>query len=148
MSHVAEISLEIRDLDALAAAAKELDLELIRDQKTYKWYGRSMGDYPLPVGFKKEDLGTCDHAIRIPGNDRAYEIGVCKRRDGKAGYVLQWDFFSGGYGMAEKVGGDKAQALVQGYATQVAIKTARAQGFRVIGQTRDAKGTVHVQVQR
>ena len=148
MSHVATIELEIKDLDALELATLDLGLELVRGQKHYKWYGRSVGDYPLPVGFTAADLGKCDHVLRIPGDARAYEIGVCRRRDGKDGFVLQWDFYAGGYGMAAKVGGDKAQALVQGYATQVAIKTARAQGFRVIGRSVKADGTVLVSIQR
>lgn len=148
MSHVATIAIEIKDLDALEAAANELGLELVRDKTSYKWYGRSVGDYPLPVGYTKNDLGKCDHVLRIPGNAAAYEIGVCRRRDGKAGYTLQWDFYAGGYGMTAKVGGDKAPKLVQGYATHVAIKAARAGGFRVIGRSVKADGTVLVQVQR
>ena len=148
MSHVATIEIEIKDLDALEAAAKELGLELVRGKTSHRWYGRSVGDYPLPAGFTADDLGKCEHAIRIPGDDRAYEIGVCRRRDGKAGYTLLWDFYAGGYGMAAKVGGDKAPKLVQGYATHVAIKAARAGGFRVVGRSVKADGTVLVQVQR
>ena len=81
MSHIAEVNLLVQDLNALHRACQRLGLELVRGQQTYCWYGRSVGDYALPVGFAKEDLGTCEHAIRIPGNDRAYEIGIVTRRD-------------------------------------------------------------------
>jgi hypothetical protein len=74
--------------------------------------------------------GRCEHAIRVAGNDRAYEIGVVKRRDGKPGYVLMWDFWAGGYGLQDKVGKDCGR-LAQEYAAQVAIKRAKLQGFNV-----------------
>ena len=76
MSHIAEVNLLVQDLDALQRARHRLGLELVRHQQTYRWYGTSVGDHPLPTGFAKDDLGTCEHAIRIPGNDHAYEIGI------------------------------------------------------------------------
>ena len=91
MSHVARIELEINDLDSLKAACKSLGLEFVPDQKTFEWYGRQVGNYPLPDGFTLEDMGRCDHAIRVPGAQ--YEIGVVKRR-GK--YTLLWDFWEDG----------------------------------------------------
>ena len=74
MSHIAEVNLLVQDLNALHRACQRL--ELVRGQQTCRWYGRSVGDDPVPVGFAKEELGTSEHAIRIPGNDRAYEIGI------------------------------------------------------------------------
>ncbi len=130
MSHVCKIELEIRDLRALAEAARALGLELVEDQQTYRWWGHSEGDYPLPAGMTAVDLGKCDHAIRIPGDDRAYEIGVVKRRDGKPGYSLLWDFYNGGFGMEFKVGKDGAR-LKQEYAAAVSIRQMRDQGFMV-----------------
>jgi len=145
MSHVAQIELEIRSLEALEAACKRLGLEFRRDQKTYRWWGESAGDYPLPAGYTKSELGTCQHAMGIPNDTQthkcfnsklsqnvpgAYEIGICPRKDGKPGYVLLWDFFSGGYGLEEKVGKD-CSLLKQAYATEVAKRKAMQQGFRV-----------------
>lgn len=142
MSHVATIDIEIRDLDALDAACKRLGLELVCGQTTYKWFGRHVGDYPLPEGFTAKDLGKCDHAIRIPGKPKAYEIGVVERRDGKPGYALQWDFFAGGKGM-QKVAGDDCAKLQQAYATEAAKAAAVAQGFSVTEQqTHD--GTIRI----
>jgi hypothetical protein len=130
VSHVATVDLHIKDLDSLKAACKAMGLEFREGQKTYKWYGHSVGDYPLPEGFKANELGQCEHAIGIPGNKRAYEIGVVRRRDGKPGYMLMWDFWNGGYGLQEVVGQD-CKKLRQQYATQVSIKQVRKQGFRV-----------------
>lgn len=131
MSHVATIEIQVKDLDALEAAAKRLGLSLRRGQTRYKWYGESVGDYPLPEGFTAADLGTCEHALVVDGaTDQTYEIGVTKRRDGKPGYTLLWDFFQGGYGLRERVGHD-GKALIQEYARTVAVKQARMQGFSV-----------------
>jgi len=130
MSHVATVDIEIKDLDALETACKRLGLELMRDQTTYKWYGHSVGDYPLPEGFTAEDLGNCEHAIRVPHNEMAYEVGVVRRRDGKPGWQLMWDFWNRGYGLQGLVG-DNCSKLKQMYATQVATKAARMQGFNV-----------------
>src|SRR6266446_5904173 len=103
MSHVAEIDMEIKDLDALKAAAQDLGLEFCEGQQTYKWYGHSVGDFPMPAGFKEQDLGKCEHALRVKGNPGAYEIGIVPRRDGRPGYTLLWDFWAGGLGLQNKV---------------------------------------------
>jgi hypothetical protein len=145
MSHVATIDIEIRDLDALEQACRALGLELVRGQQTYRWYGQHVGDYPLPAGFAVEDLGRCEHAIRIPGakieGDLApYEVGVVRRRDGRPGYSLMWDFFAGGYGLQQRVGKDCTK-LKQQYAVAVATRTAQRQGLRV-QQTVGANGSI------
>lgn len=130
MSHIATVEIEIRDLDALKAACARLGLEFRQGQQQYKWFGRSVGNYPLPAGFTAAELGSCEHAIGIPGNKRAYELGVVARRDGRPGYVLMWDFYMGGYGLEAVVGKD-CNALRQAYATEVAKRKAIQQGFRV-----------------
>lgn len=112
MSHVSKFELEVNDLEALKAACEPLGLEFKEGQKNYKWWGRSVGDYPLPAGFKASDLGKCDHALSVKGAPNAYEVGVVKKKDGK-GYELLWDFYSGGYGLQAKVGldGDKLKQM-------------------------------------
>ena len=130
MSHVATIDLHIKDLAALKAACRTLGLEFVEGQTTFRWYGRHVGDYPLPEGFTTADMGLCDHAIRLPGNTHAYEVGVVKRRDGKPGFTLMYDFWAGGYGLEAAIG-KQASRLRQQYAAQVAMKQARKQGFRV-----------------
>lgn len=141
MSHVADMDLHIKDLEALAKACKRLGMELVKDKKTFKWYGTHVGDYPLPAGFKAEDMGRCDHAIRIVGNKDAYEIGVCKRRDGKPGYQLLWDFFAGGRGLRAVIG-ETGGSMKQAYALEVAKKQLIREGYRNLGETKDKQGNV------
>lgn len=114
MSHVVSIKTKIQDLDALDAACAELGLELVRGQQTYKWYGTWVGDHPLPEGFTEESLGKCSHAIRIPGNPQAYEIGVVQDPNDPEAHLLLWDFWRGGYGL-ERVAGKDCRNLVQEY---------------------------------
>lgn len=129
MSHIATVELEVKDLDCLAKAARRLGLELRLGQQTYRWFGESVGNCPLPSGFTVEELGKCQHALSIPGSE-AYEIGVVQRRDGRPGFSLVWDFYEGGYGLESLVGAQCAK-LKQAYAAEVSIKQARMQGFQV-----------------
>lgn len=145
MSHIVELALEIKDLDALKKAVSAIDgLEYVENQKTYRWYGTSVGDYPLPAGLTKEDLGKCEHAIRVKNNPNAYEVGVVKRKDGKAGYTLVLDFWAGGHGLCNYIGqklpdgatredkqGYNALRIANHYGAQVAVKRMAMQGFRV-----------------
>ncbi len=139
MSHVAIVDLEIDDLSSLKEAAKAMGLEFT-DKKTYRWWGHSVGDYPLPEGFTEADLGKCDYALSIPGNGRAYEVGVVKRRDGKPGYQLLWDFYAGGYGLEKAIGKDGG-LLKQSYAVMRAKKEMLRKGYRAT-TTKDAKGNM------
>jgi hypothetical protein len=142
LSHVATIDLAVTDLDALEAAANKLGLEMIRGQKTYRWWGHSVGDYPLPAGFTANELGKCESALRVKNNPGAYEIGIVGRRDGEPGVVLLWDFYSGGYGLQEKVG-EGACKLQQEYAVEVAKKYWLGQGWQVT-EDRKEDGTVQL----
>lgn len=132
MSHVVTGSLIIKDLDALEAACKVLGLEFRKDQKTYRWFGKHVGDYPLPKGFRAEDMGKCDHAISLPGSQyrNAYEVGVVKNKEGE-GYRLILDFWRGGYGMVEAVGGQNCEKLAKVYSVQVAKKKLKAKGYKI-----------------
>jgi ribosomal protein L34 len=126
--------MDIKDLDALEKACNEMGLEFIPNQKTYKWWGHHVGDYPLPKGFSKADMGKCDHAVRIKGDSEAYEVGIVKRRDGRPGYTMLFDFFAGGKGLMKKIG-DNADLLTQEYSVQVNIKKAKQKGFTVTRKT-------------
>ena len=133
MSHVAKIEIEIKDLEALEAACKRLGFSLVREQKTFAWFGKHVGDYPLPEGFSVSDMGRCEHAIKVPG--ASYEVGVVKRRDGRPGYTLLWDFFKSG-NLAKYVG-DNGQKLVQAYGVESATRAARRQGYSVTETARE-----------
>lgn len=134
MSHVTTIALEISDLDALKAAVRELGAEFIEGKKTYEWYGSSVGDYPLPKGMTVEQLGKCDHVIKVPGV--RYEIGVVRLPNGK--YTLAYDFYgSGGVHdgqMLLQKFGNNCQRLVQMYGVQKATREAQKKGHRVTRQ--------------
>lgn len=145
MSHIATIELKVKDLVALKTAAKSLGLEFKEGQRTYRWYGTSVGDYPLPEGFSKDDLGKCDHVISVPGNDRAYEIGVVKSKTSPAEWVLLWDFWQGGFGLQEKVG-ENANKLKQAYAVEAAKRAAQRAGHRFLGQTQKADGSITLRI--
>jgi len=130
MSHVVIIDPRIQDLGALQAACAVLGLEFKEGQTKFKWYGTHVGDYPIPTGFTKSDMGKCDHAIVVKGNSKAYQIGVVKRRDGQQGYMLMFDFYMGGHGLMQKVG-PMCKKLLREYSKQVALKHARRRGYRV-----------------
>lgn len=139
MSHVADIELDINDLSCLKEAAKSLGLEFV-EQTTYKWFGRHVGDYPLPKGFAREDLGKCKYALRLPGDSKAYEVGVVERKDGKPGYQLLWDFWAGGYGLEKAIGKDGG-LLKQAYTIMRAKKEMLRKGYRA-KTTTDAEGNM------
>lgn len=124
LSHVTEIDVQIKDLDALETACAKRGLQLRRGQRTYKWYGKSVGDYPVPKGMTAADLGKCDHAIFLSRD--AYEIGVREQADGT--FRLVWDFWNGGYGMQAAVGKD-CNELIADYTIECAKNAARAEGW-------------------
>lgn len=114
MSHVAIFNkVEITDLDALEKAANHLGLKLVK-KNTYRWYGRHVGDYPLPEGFTKEQLGYCDYALVVEDKPNAYEVGVVQRGNQ---FVLLYDFWAGGYGLMSKISSDgvRPDKLTQRY---------------------------------
>lgn len=151
MSHVATVDVEVKDLGALEEACRRLGLEFMTGQQTYRWYGRSEGDYPLPAGLTAEDLGRCEHAIRIrdaerEGPDAPYEIGVVRRRDGRPGWALMWDFWCGGLGLEEKVGAG-CRNLKREYANVIATRAAQRQGFRV-QEVRRQDGSIQLRLSK
>lgn len=124
MSHISRIQLEITSLEDLKKACKALGLTFKPDQKTYKWYGRWVGDSPLPEGIELTDLGRCDHAIIVPGC--SYEIGVVKRGEK---YLLLWDSWHRG-GLEQKIGKD-AGLLKQAYTVERIRSDAKLKRYRV-----------------
>ncbi len=131
MSHVVAIEKSITDLDALRRACPGLGLEFREGQRTYNWYGTHVGDYPLPVGFTMEDLGKCEHAIVVQdANANTYEVGVVRRRDGKPGYTLLFDFYAGGFGLMPCIGKD-AGRLLKEYSAEVSIAELKRMGRAV-----------------
>ena len=146
MSHVATVAVEVKDLAALRAACAAVGLEFREGQKTHRWYGKWVNDYSganaaFRAGISPSDYGKCDHAIGVPGNARAYEIGVVRRPNGS--YALAWDFFGGGFGL-EAVAGAGCSKLVTAYVQEVATRSLRLQGYVPSGKKTLADGTVEL----
>ncbi len=162
MSHVVQIkSVPVLNLNALEAAAKELGGNLIRNKKTYNWFGRSVGDYKLPEGMKAEDLGKCEHAVKFPGLN--YEIGfqrssvAVKNDSGESvtpeGLYPIFDFWGSdrsgtghdGKLLQDKVG-EGAGLLMQAYSKHAAIQAAELEGYTVSSCFTDAQGNVQLEL--
>lgn len=124
MSHVATIQAEIKSLESLKAACNRLGLTFMENQSTYKWFGRHVGDYPIPDGMTINDMGKCIHAINVPNAD--YEIGVIKDPMNERNYKLVWDFWNSG-GLQRELGAD-AWKLTQAYTVEHTKYTAKLQG--------------------
>ncbi len=124
MSHISKIELEIQSLEDLKSACKRLGFTFIENQNTYQWYGRWVGDSTLPEGINIDDLGKCDHAIKVP--ECAYEIGVVKRG---SKYILLWDSWHTG-GLEKRIGKD-AGILRQAYTIERIIRDARLKRYQV-----------------
>lgn len=124
MSHISLVSdFEIGNLDCLKQACKVLGFTFIENQKHYAWYGHWVGDYPLPKEVKVEDLGKCDHAIKVPGC--RYEIGVIKIKEKPGKYRMYYDFY--GTGGLDKIIGQNGGPLKAEY-THQAMKYLQLRG--------------------
>ena len=123
MSHISKIELEVKDLGILGQACAVLGLQLIKDRKTFRWYGKE---------------ADCDHCIRVPGAD--YEIGVIRNRHS---YQLSCDYYDRNL---EKVIGTKGGLLKQAYAVTRTRIEARKKGYSVLEQKTDEGIRLHVRI--
>jgi hypothetical protein len=146
MSHVAPIDLRIdpgpEGLASLKATALALGGEFREGQKTYAWWGTHVGDYPLPDGFTKDDLGKCEHAIRFPGCP--FEVGICRHPDGHL--VPLFDFYrvdklGNPNPLVDFVGGETAKKLRSRYAIERARRSAERTGH-VVEEVRQPDGSM------
>ena len=146
MSHITDVKLKVRDLDALEEACEELGLELRRGQTTFAWWGTFVGDSRSYGELDPQAFGTCAHAIRVKGttprngSGGPWEIGVVPARDGD-GFVIGFDTYgTAGAALLEKVGRD-ANRLRQEYAAAVAVRKARkAAALRGFTATKERVG--------
>jgi hypothetical protein len=125
VSHIAERQAELKSLDAIERAANRLGGVLVRDQKTYRWFGKWVGDTPMPAGMSKADLGRCTHAIRFPGK-ASYEVGLREQADGS--FSLAWDWWHSG-GLLPIMGDTSAGKFVQAYGIEAAKREAVRRGY-------------------
>jgi len=103
MSHITKMKLQVYSIPALQFAAQELGLGW-REDTTYKWFGSPYQDMQKTAEVDEKDLGTCDYVIYVPGNARAYEVGVKRMGDGH--YELLYDPYNNGYGLMPIIGPD------------------------------------------
>jgi len=123
MSHISRIELDIKDLQSLKEACKRLGFEFRKNQQSYLWYGRWVGDSPLPEGITEDQLGKCDHAIKVPGAQ--YEVGVVRKGHS---FILLYDEWVKG-GLKTKLGVN-AGLLKQAYTIETLRKEARQKNYR------------------
>jgi hypothetical protein len=142
MSHVVAISLQVKDLKVVKQMCADNGWTFKEGQTTYKWYGRHVGDYPMPKGMKKEDLGKCDHAIGVPKTD--WEIGLVKDKKGE-GYRLAYDFFGSQGAPLKAAVGPNGNTFRQSYAAAKATMECKARGYQVSRSTTEA-GAVRLTV--
>ena len=142
MSHVTALSIQVKDLAALALACQRLGLNLNLNQKNYKWYGQFVGDY-REAGVNPAEMGKCDHSINVVGNKEAYEIGVAAKKGSPGIFELRYDFYGGQGRQLEAVAGNRCSRLIEEYtkivAIKEAVKIAEARGYQVT--TRDDLAT-------
>ena len=144
MSHVANVEVEINDLTALKTACGKLGLEFVQGQTTYKWFDRYLADsnvgrQTVRDGFRPEDFGKCEHAIKVP--DSNYEVGVVKNPTGN-GYRLIYDEYgSQGRAITKRLGGTQLTKLKTEYGVARATRHLRRNGYRVVRRVL-ANGTV------
>lgn len=120
MSHISRIELEITSLYDLKEACSRLGFTFMENQKTHAWYGKLVGDTPLAEGMEVQDLGKCDHAIKVPECD--YEVGVI--RQGKKYHLVYDDWYRGG--LDKKIG-----ILKQAYSVVRIKNESHKKGYRV-----------------
>tara|TARA_R110000824_G_scaffold215949_2_gene402511 strand:+ start:3108 stop:3560 length:453 start_codon:yes stop_codon:yes gene_type:complete len=146
MSHVANVEVEINDLTALKTACDKLGLEFKQGQTTYEWFNSYLADsdvgrQTVRDGFKPEDFGKCEHAIKVPGSE--YEVGVVKSPTGN-GYRLIYDEYgSQGQAITKRLGGTQLTKLKTEYGVARATSHLRRNGYRVARRVL-ANGTVKI----
>lgn len=124
MSHIVKLELQINDLESLKKACERLKIQLVKEQKTFKWYGST----PAP----------CDAAIKIPNAN--YEIGVVKK---DKTWELQCDWFDS---RIERTIGKNGGLLKQAYVLEKSKLEALRKGFAV-KENRLENGTMELRIQ-
>lgn len=127
MSHIVVVKVEIKDIEAVKRLCTNLGWEFCENQKTYTWYGRWVGEYEnadsaLKQGVSSEQLGTCDHAIKVPGCN--YELGLRLAGDQ---YQLLWDHFDSNLKAA--MGGEGGEKFLQEYGLACVTLEAERNGY-------------------
>jgi hypothetical protein len=116
LSHLVEIKCEIRDLDALSLACRDLHKQLVRAPMGQKVQGRTYGG----------TMVDCDAYVKLDG-----PYDVILTREPKGTYKMQTDFWAGS--VAKEIG-ENGKRLVQMYGVNKAEMSARRLGHAVTRQ--------------
>ncbi len=117
MSHVAICKTEpgkplIVDLEAVKLAAMNLGMTC-EERNTYKWWGHSVGDYPIPHGYTADELGknavlvlstTPELRQKLGISPDCYELAVIEDKLNPGCYTYMYDFYNGGKGLDKVIG--------------------------------------------
>jgi len=93
----------ITDIKCLAQACDMIGCELVQ-QSTYDWWGRHVGDYPVPKGMQAGELGkNAEYVIRAKPENKAklggsscYDIGVVPDPNNEGAWTWIYDFYGQG----------------------------------------------------
>ena len=153
MSHVADVQMQIKDLNALRQAVEAAGAVWHEGQTTHRWYGRFLDDWnDSRAAVNRRDpktFGKCLHAISVPGVN--YEIGVVQHRSGE-GFDLVYDNFGSsgqhdGQKLEQKFGGAGFPVLRQGYGVELTRRELTRKGYRVVTVPQE-DGTIKVKATR
>lgn len=131
MSHVTDVKLCVKDLDAVEDVAARLGGVLRRGQRTFAWYGRWVGDYhgtlaAVDQGFDPRTFGRCDHAIRLKDHQAGdYEIGLVRDPDGQS-WRLLYDSWGEHGRKLERAFGPQLKTFRREYAYTVQARRTKA----------------------
>jgi len=146
MSHVSYIDIEVNDLQALAEAARSCGLEFVENQTTIRWYGRWVKDYhgddaAYKHGVSPSQYGHSTHALRVPDDPNAYEVGILDNGDGT--YKIYYDHYGPGKAISDRIGryGEK---LKQQYVKAKAVQALAKKGFTLKSEENLDSGTLKV----
>lgn len=118
MSHVAEIDLELKDLDAVGRAADALGMRLVRDAKTFTYYAGQQSPCVHKLVFKDAQPG-------------AWEVGLVYADNSLTSYRPALDDFGmQGKRITDALGRDCVE-LKKRYTAEVSAAQLRKQGYRV-----------------
>lgn len=124
MSHVSTVACEIRDLEALRAAAEKFGAQLLYGQTSFTYYHQK---------------APCLHAINLPGVSD--QIGLrLKEANDPTTFTLNCDFYSGGL---EKKFGPQLEGLRNEYLAVIAERELAKGGYRVTRQQEDNRTVLY-----
>src|SRR5690606_3373765 len=104
-----------------------------KDQRNWRWFGKWVNDYhEEDAAYRRvnpKEFGKCQHAISIPGDNHAYEIGVIQDPEDPNAFRLLFDFYGQQGRKIEKIVGKQALKLAQYYQVECAKMAALEDGF-------------------